>query len=103
MILIQSWGRNNNGQLGDNTNINRHIPVHIMDDVASVSANFETSAAIKNDGSLWVWGNLGSRIPAFRANSPEYWRSEMRTVSFGSGYSLMVEQQESDVRRRSEF
>jgi len=63
---LWGWGCNWSGQLGDGTQINRHSPVKIMDDVIAVSSfsTVETSAdigsahtiAIRSDGSLWWWG-----------------------------------------------
>ena len=56
---LWSWGLNNFGQLGDETNIDRTIPVPIGTDTdwASVSAGYSHTAAIKTNGSLWAWGD----------------------------------------------
>lgn len=51
------WGWNEHGQLGDGTRTDRDTPVKIMDHVASVSLVLMHSAAVKTDGSLWVWGS----------------------------------------------
>jgi alpha-tubulin suppressor-like RCC1 family protein len=58
------WGRNNEGQLGDNTITQRNTPVT----TSAGGANWKqvasggiftgyTTAAIKTDGTLWTWGN----------------------------------------------
>lgn len=57
---LMAWGRNDNGQLGDGTTDDRWEPTNVMTDVAMVSASQTESqmgAAIKTDGSLWIWGN----------------------------------------------
>ena len=62
------WGRNLEGQLGDNTAILKSSPVQTVTygtnwkNVGISSGSFATSA-IKNDGTLWVWGyNAGGQI-----------------------------------------
>lgn len=60
------WGVNNAGQLGNGGGSNAEgdwgfacqtVPVKIMDDVASVSCGGQIRAAVKTDGSLWMWGH----------------------------------------------
>jgi alpha-tubulin suppressor-like RCC1 family protein len=56
---LWTWGYNANGQLGDNTNIQRSTPVTTFaggNDWRSVSCGSDFTTAIKTDGSLWVWG-----------------------------------------------
>ena len=65
---LWAWGDNYSGRLGDGTvtvykgneiaeDNNKSSPVKIMDDVASVSAGFYHSLAVKTDNSLWAWGS----------------------------------------------
>ena len=54
---LWAWGSNQFGQLGDGTTIDRHYPVHIMENVAAISASGVTTMAIRTDGSLWAWGS----------------------------------------------
>lgn len=61
------WGRNLNGQLGDNSITSKSSPVQTI----SYGTNWKTidcgnshTASIKNDGSLWLWGGNGSGILA---------------------------------------
>src|SRR5215216_1533446 len=47
------------GQLGDGTNVNRSFPAQIDDlmFVKDVSAGSGFSVVLKNDGTVWTWGN----------------------------------------------
>lgn len=82
------WGFNAYGQLGDNTIVNRSSPVQTVvggNNWKLVSAGGSTTAAIKTDGSLWVWGrnisgNIGDNTtlhrssPVQTANAGTAWR-----------------------------
>jgi len=70
---LYGWGVNNIGQLGDNSTITKSSPVLISTDSFTqlgrvVANNFAISAAIRNDGGLFVWGpdhfNLGYTKPS---------------------------------------
>lgn len=62
------WGYNDRGQVGNGTSATDHpnatgedywvrTPTKIMDNVAAVSCESSVTAAIKTDGSLWMWGD----------------------------------------------
>ena len=54
------WGRNASGQLGDNTTVNKSSPVQAVTfgtNWKQISCGYSVSAGIKNDGTLWTWGN----------------------------------------------
>ena len=55
---IWTWGRNNNGQLGNGTTENSLIPMKMGEDEdwAKVSAGNDHTIAVKTDGTLWAWG-----------------------------------------------
>jgi alpha-tubulin suppressor-like RCC1 family protein len=60
---LWTWGRNNAGQLGDNTIINRSTPVTTFaggTNWKQVSCGGSYTAAIKTDGTLWSWGANGT-------------------------------------------
>jgi alpha-tubulin suppressor-like RCC1 family protein len=57
---LWTWGLNGDGQLGTNDTVNRSSPVQTVaggTDWKSVSAGAGNSAAIKKDGTLWLWGH----------------------------------------------
>lgn len=57
---LWAWGENDCGQLGDGTKIDRKdAPVQIASDTnwRKAFAGNGTTAALKNDGSLWMWGS----------------------------------------------
>ena len=56
---LWTWGRNSDGRLGTNDTINRSTPVTTFaggNTWKQVSVGGNHMAAIKTDGSLWVWG-----------------------------------------------
>lgn len=59
---VKSWGRNNNGQLGDNSTTNRLTPVSVntssLSDATQVAAGGFHSVALRgnNSGKLKAWG-----------------------------------------------
>lgn len=64
---VWAWGRNNNGQLGDNTNTQRNRPVQVkgpggvgfLSGVVAIGADYYGSTALKSDGTVWAWGDGG--------------------------------------------
>lgn len=59
---VWTWGNNWKGQLGDGTdgtNRGKLAPVKVtgLSDVVSVAAGSYFTAAIKQDGTVWTWGN----------------------------------------------
>ncbi|MGV3698204.1 RCC1 domain-containing protein [Flavobacterium sp.] len=62
---LWAWGYNNLYQLGDGTNTQRTSPFQIGTETnwSYVSAGIDgCSLGIKNDGTLWVWGNNRGRF-----------------------------------------
>ncbi len=57
---IWAWGDNDDGQLGDGTLQDRQVPIPLRGQNTGwdyVSAGGDHSLAIKEDGSLWAWGD----------------------------------------------
>ena len=56
---LWSWGQNYYGQLGDGTTTDKNIPIQeatASNTWSHVSVGSPHTVAIKNDGTLWVWG-----------------------------------------------
>ena len=56
---IWAWGSNDQGQLGDGTNIDHPVPVQVpgLGAFTSVAADGFYSLALKSDGTVWAWGS----------------------------------------------
>jgi len=52
------WGRNNNGQLGNNTTDDLSTPAKVngISNVKAVAGGGNHTVALKNDGTVWTWG-----------------------------------------------
>ncbi len=93
---LWSWGRNNNGQVGDGTYIDRNTPVQIGEDEwIDVSAGYDHTVAIKKDGSLWGWGDnsfgqLGLGNEYYRVNTPTRIGNENNWVQVSAGYYFTI-------------
>ncbi len=58
---VYAWGRNNAGQLGDSTNIDRDTPVSVSalndNDVIALAVGTVHSLALRSNGTVWAWGD----------------------------------------------
>jgi alpha-tubulin suppressor-like RCC1 family protein len=59
---IWTWGRNNYGQLGINSTVNKSTPVQVgsENNWVDIACNTFSSFGLKNDGSFWCIGSLGT-------------------------------------------
>ncbi|MAK77837.1 MAG: hypothetical protein CL992_00945, partial [Euryarchaeota archaeon] len=57
---IRCWGRNNNGQIGDNSTSDRSTPRNVSMppglNATAVSAGDDHTCGLMDDGSVWCWG-----------------------------------------------
>ena len=107
---VWAWGDNSVGQLGDNTTTQRATPVQVKDaagtgfltNVKAVVAGDSHSLAVKNDGTLWAWGNNGyGRLgdnTTVQKNKPVQVKdaagtgflTDVKAVAAGTSHSLAV-------------
>jgi alpha-tubulin suppressor-like RCC1 family protein len=60
---IWAWGCNGTGRLGDNTTVDQSSPVSVVGgftDWCGISGGVNHSVAIRNNGTIWSWGNNGT-------------------------------------------
>lgn len=99
---LWGWGQTNDYQLGNNGAHDKRfsfsqfqsVPVKLMDNVTAVSCGGEHAAAIKTDGSLWIWGNnedgqlgTGGREAA---PTPIKVMEDVQTVSCGTAHTAAI-------------
>ncbi|WPB80239.1 MopE-related protein [Archangium violaceum] len=97
---VWTWGRDNNGQLGDGATANRLAPyqVSLPSDATSISAGGYHSLALLVTGSVWAWGNntygqLGNGLTATTQSVPVQTSLVGTTVSMAAGgyHSLAID------------
>ena len=79
------WGRNTDGQLGTNDIVHRSSPVQTVSggtDWKQVNTNTTHIAAIKTDGTLWLWGK--NTYGQLGDSSTTHRSSPVQTVSGGT-------------------
>jgi alpha-tubulin suppressor-like RCC1 family protein len=79
------WGINTYGQIGDNTVTSRSSPVETVAGVNTwnvASASYFSTAAVKSDGTLWLWGSASNG--SLGTNDTTHRSSPIQTVTSGS-------------------
>ncbi|MFC4303180.1 S-layer homology domain-containing protein [Cohnella boryungensis] len=94
---VWAWGKNDSGELGDGTTIQRDTPVQVsgLTDVVAIAAGGWHSMALKSDGTVWTWGNnefgeLGDGSLVNRSVPHQIAISEVTAISAGNSHSLAV-------------
>jgi alpha-tubulin suppressor-like RCC1 family protein len=97
---VYTWGYNSSGQLGNGTNDNSNLPVHITSlsgNVSAVSMGTGHSLAIR-DGTVWAWGvgsngqlgnggNTNSSVPV----PASVLTNNVTAISGGAEHSLAIQ------------
>ena len=96
---LWGWGSNEQGQLGDGSNLSTRIGTKVFSSIAfqEMSAGNDHSSAIDINNTLWSWGNNGSgqlgtgsaisvNTPVQEVNSSRKWSQ----VSAGKNYTLGI-------------
>jgi alpha-tubulin suppressor-like RCC1 family protein len=97
---LWTWGLNNNGQIGDNSSFTRPIPVTTFaggTNWKQVSSGQVNTAAIKTDGTLWIWGQgfqaqLGTNNIISRSNPVTTFAggTNWKQVSLGGNMTVAI-------------
>jgi alpha-tubulin suppressor-like RCC1 family protein len=94
---LWAWGRNQSGQLGDGTTVDRDVPTQVgtATDWLLISAGGLHSLAVKTDWTLWSWGNnsfaqLGSGNSVDRSAPAKVGKKKWMAIAAGRYHSHAV-------------
>lgn len=105
---VYTWGLNVNGQLGDNSVTDSHVPIDVSASgalngvsIAAISAGANHAMALSEAGDIYTWGNnsegqLGdnsttdSHVPVAVATSGVLAGIVLHAIAAGSGFSTAV-------------
>jgi alpha-tubulin suppressor-like RCC1 family protein len=69
---VWAWGRNQTGQLGDDTTVDSSVPVQVsgLTDATAIAAGWRTAYAVRADGTVWAWGDNSSSQLGLGSTAP---------------------------------
>lgn len=93
------WGANNHGQLGNGRRTTKYDPGSIehyylpaqvsgLNDIVTVSANYDLTAALQKDGSVWVWGGINGEWFSSLVPTKIAGMEKITKIAAGTGYVL---------------
>jgi alpha-tubulin suppressor-like RCC1 family protein len=96
---VYCWGENDHGQLGDNTDTKKHIPVQVkgvegkdyLTNVIQVAAGGHHTCALKTDGTIYCWGDNYYGQLGDNTNTNRYTPVQVKGVG-GEGYLTDITQ-----------
>lgn len=90
---VRAWGNNDYGQLGDGSNSSSYTPVTVsgLSAIRSITASSSAlylshSAAVKADGTLWMWGNNNYGQLGDGTTSPQFYPTQVIDYNDPSGF-----------------
>jgi len=105
---LWAWGRNDDGQLGDNTTIYKSSPIQIGSETSwsYVAASRRTSYGIKADGSLWAWGyndegQLGNENTVSTSSPVQILTDKVGWIEISGNQSVLALYEESTTPTKS--
>lgn len=96
---VWCWGWNADGQLGDNSTVNKIIPTQVssISNVVKIAAGTYHTLALKSDGTVWAWGDnvngqIGNSLTGTDALAPVQVSGLTNVVAIAAGrfFSLAV-------------
>jgi alpha-tubulin suppressor-like RCC1 family protein len=94
---LWTWGYNIYGELGDGTVVNKSSPVQIgslynwKQVSGCLTGGGDTSAAIKTDGTLWMWGSTYLGIIPIGVSSTTYYSSPIQIGALNNWKQVSIE------------
>lgn len=96
---LWAWGWNQNGQLGNGAYVDSNIPIQvnsIIGGISKIAGGLHHSMVLKNDGSVWCWGdnysgelgngsNIASSVPVQVSGA-----NNITSIVAGCDYSLAL-------------
>ena len=95
---VWAWGRNDSGQLGDGTTLQRTTPVQVsgLTNMTAIAGGNYHTIAVKNDGTVWTWGGnwygqLGDGTTTDRTNPVQVsGLTDVTSIAGGASHSIAL-------------
>ena len=108
---VWTWGHNGQGQLGNGNNTDSNVPVQVLGPggtgfltgITAIAGGFNSSMALKNDGTVWTWGynnwgqlgtgnNTDSNVPVqVKDSSGSGYLTGITAIAGGADHSMALD------------